>query len=110
MITLMKTRAIYATKNAVVWTNALEGMQRCVCIVSILLGANVGTNQGKMVVDSLYETFKSLPSGQKKIYLNEMKEKLKEGSQIILSDTESVPGTILCKAILFKMTVIQAIL
>ena len=52
-----------------------------------------------MVTNSLYETIKSLPSGQKEAFLNQMKEKLKEGSQIILSDAESVPGAILCKAI-----------
>ena len=69
---------------------------------SLLITAKDGTNQGKMVVNSLYQTIKSLPSRQKEAYLNQMEEKLKEGSQVILSDAESAPGTILCGAIFVK--------
>ena len=96
-------------KNAVIWINALEGRQRCHSILLILLAAEVGTDQGKMVVNSLYKKIEGLPWIQKKAYLKQMRDKLKESSQIISSDAESVPGAIFYKAFLSKVTVIQVV-
>ena len=100
MTSLKKIRSNFTTTNAVNSMSAVEGKQRSVAIISFTLGAVVGKNAGMMVEGSLHEKFKTLPAKLGKAYIMQMKDKLREGSQITLADTSTKRGTIHYKVII----------